>query len=534
MRVVSRGTTMKAGAAILAGLVLATTISAPAIAAPVIANPSFESSASALTGWTVTGTTSAASIGTDAPQSGARRANLWSASAYTTEIAQTVTNLAAAWYTLRVWVKSGSATPGQALDVTTVGLRNCGASAKSVTTPSTEQDNGWVQVAVSAYVSGGSCTIALKTSATVGGAWAQFDNVTMTNERILRTIRGADVSTLPKNQAFGAIYKDAAGATIAPLTLLASSGVNYARIKVWVNPADGYNNKAKVIALAQQAQAAGMKILVDFHYSDTWADPGAQKIPAAWSSYDLSALASAVTAHTDDVLNGLKSVGVTADMVQIGNEINPGMLITDGAASGAVSNWTNLGTLLKAGSNAARAVFPSTKIILHLTNLNNGVATLQSWYNSAVAQGVSFDVIGLSFYGYWHGSLASLQSGANTLLAAFPTKTLAVVETAYGFTLAQDDAEPQIFAAAQVIPGYPATPAGQASHLRAVQNIVAGLPANRGLGVFYWEPTWTAVAGSGWDPTNPGSGNGWENQAIFDYSDRLLPVGREFAADPGQ
>lgn len=85
-----------------------------------------------------------------------------------------------------------------------------------------------------------------------------------------------------------------------------------------------------------------------------------------------------------------------------------------------------------------------------------------------------------------------------------------------------------------MIPGYPATPAGQASHLRAVQNIVAGLPANRGPGVFYWEPTWTAVAGSGWDPTNPSSGNGWENQAIFDYSDKLLPAGREFAADPGQ
>ncbi|WP_198414058.1 glycoside hydrolase family 53 protein [Cryobacterium adonitolivorans] len=504
------------------------------MAAPVITNAGFESSASALTGWTVTGTTSAATVGTDAPQSGVRRANLWSAGAYMTEIAQTVPNLTADWYTLRVWVKSGSASPGQALDATTVGLRNCGATAKSVTAPSTEQDNGWVQVAVSAYVSGGSCTIALKTSAAVGGVWAQFDNVSMTAERIQRTIRGADVSTLPKNQAFGAVYKDASGVTSAPLTLLASSGVNYARIKVWVNPADGYNNKAKVIALAQQAQATGMKILIDFHYSDTWADPGAQKIPAAWSTYDLNTLASTVATHTNDVLTGLKAAGVSADMVQIGNEINPGMLITGGAASGATSNWTSLGTLLKAGSNAARSVFPNTKIILHLTNLNNGVSTLQSWYSNAVAQGVSFDVMGLSFYGYWHGSLSSLQSGANALLTAFPTKTLAVVETAYGFTLAQDDAEPQIFASGQVIPGYPATPAGQASHLRGVQNVIAGLPANRGLGVIYWEPTWTAVAGSGWDPTSPSSGNGWENQAIFDYGDKLLPVGLEFAADPGQ
>lgn len=534
MRRISMATGLKAAAAVIAGLVISTTIVSPASAAPVITNPGFESSSSSLTGWTVTGTTSAASVSTSTPHAGSRRGNLWASGGYTTEVSQTVSGFDTGWYTLRVWVKSGSATPGQALDASTIGMRNCGATAKSQTVPSTEQDNGWVQVAVSAYVSGGSCTIYVKTSATVGGAWLNFDDVTITKERILKTIRGADISTLPKNQAFGAVYKTSAGVTTAPLTLLQSSGVNYARIKVWVNPADGYNNKAKVIALAQQAKAAGMGILIDFHYSDTWADPGAQKIPAAWSTQNISGLASSVSAHTTDVLNGLKAAGVTVAMVQIGNEINPGMLITGGAASGASSNWTNLGTLLKAGSNAAKAVYPSTKVILHLTNLNNGVSTLQSWYSNAVAQGVNFDVIGLSFYGYWHGSLSSLQSGANTLLAAFPTKSLAVVETAYGFTTAQDDAEPQIFTSSLVIPGYPATPAGQASYLRAVQNVVAGLPGGRGLGVFYWEPTWTAVAGSGWDPTNPSSGNGWENQAIFDYSDKLLVAANEFKADLGQ
>lgn len=534
MRKLSRATALKATTALIAGVLISTSVVTPASAAPVITNAGFESSSSALTGWTVTGTTAAATVSTSSPHAGARRGNLWASSSYTTEVAQTVSGFDAGWYTLRVWAKSGSATPGQALDASTIGMRNCGATAKSQTVPSTEQDNGWVQVAVSAYVSGGSCTIYVKTSATVGGAWANFDDVTLTKERIQKTVRGADVSTLPKNQAYGALYKSAAGVTTAPLSLLQSSGVNYARIKVWVNPADGYNNKAKVIALALQAKAAGMSILIDFHYSDTWADPGAQKIPAAWSTYNISALASAVSAHTTDVLNGLKTAGVTVSMVQIGNEINPGMLITGGVASGATSNWTNLGNLLKAGSNAAKAVFPSTKIVLHLTNLNNGVAGLQSWYSSAVAQGVVFDVIGLSFYGYWHGSLSALQSGANTLLAAFPTKSLAVVETAYGFTTAQDDAEPQIFTSSLVIPGYPATAAGQASYLRGVQNVVAGLPAGRGLGVFYWEPTWTAVTGSGWDPTNPSSGNGWENQAIFDFTDKLLVVSNEFAADPGQ
>jgi len=519
-------------AAIAGGLLLATAVAVPAEAAPTITNPSFESSSSAFTGWTVTGTTTAATVASSGAQNGSRRANFWASGAYTTELRQTVSGFSTGWYTLRAWVKSGSATPGAALDVTRIGLESCGSTWRYQTVPSTEQDNNWLQVAVSAYVTAGSCVVTLRTSTTVGGAWAQFDNLTITQEQIKRPIRGMDISSLPKNEAYGASYKNAGGVATNAITVLKDSGVNYARIKVWLNPADGYNNKARVLALATRAKAAGMGLLIDFHYSDTWADPGAQKIPAAWSTYNISQLATAVSTHTTDVLTALKNQGTPADMVQIGNEINPGMLITGGAASGAVSNWSNLGTLLKAGANATRAVQPTAKIVLHLTNLNNGVSTLQTWYNNAVAQGVTFDVIGLSFYGYWHGSLTSLQSGANTLLTAFPTKQLAVVETAYGFTTAQDDAEANIFTTSLIVPGFPATAAGQASYVRAVQNVVAGLPNGRGLGVFYWEGVWTAVAGSGWDPTNPSSGNGWENQAIWDYADNLLQVRWEFQADP--
>lgn len=522
----------RAVAALAGGLLIAGAFALPAQAAPSITNAGFESSSSALTGWTVTGTTSAASVASSGAHGGSRRANLWASGAYTTELRQTVSGFSAGWYTLRVWARSGSATPGQALDVTKIGLECAGSTWRYQDVPSTEQDNGWLQVAASAYVPGSSCTVVLKTSTTVGGAWAHFDDVTIESGRITRPVRGMDVSSLPKNEANGAVYRDENGNAGDAVALLAGSGVNYARLKVWVNPADGYNNKARVLALAKRVKAAGMGLLVDFHYSDTWADPGAQKVPAAWSSYTLGQLAGAVAAHTTDVLTALKNQGTPADMVQVGNEINPGMLVTGGAASGSVSSWSNLGTLLRAGAEAVRAVQPNAKIVLRLTNLNNGVSGLQSWYANAAAQGVPFDVIGLSFYGYWHGSLSSLQSGAKTLLAAFPGKQLAVVETAYGFTTAQDDALTNIFGSGNVIPGFPATPAGQASYVRAVQNVVAGLPGGRGLGVFYWEGTWTAVPGSGWDPTNSWSGNGWENQAIFDYADKRLPVRWEFQPDP--
>ncbi|UZN04355.1 hypothetical protein [Cellulomonas sp. S1-8] len=147
-----------AAAAVGAALVGAA-LAVPAQAAPTVANPGFESSGSALPGWNVTGATSAVSVAGDA-RSGSRRANVWSSGAYTTELRQTVQGLSRGWWTLRVWARSGSATPGQALDVTRIGLEHCGAAWRYQTVPSTEQDNGWVQVAVSAYVTRSSCTIA--------------------------------------------------------------------------------------------------------------------------------------------------------------------------------------------------------------------------------------------------------------------------------------------------------------------------------------------------------------------------------------
>lgn len=336
--------------------------------APTLTNPGFETTWDGVPGWTVTGDASAVTVAGDA-HSGSRRANLWSAAPYTAELRQTVQGLHPGWWTLRVWVRSGSATPGQALDVSRVGLEQCGASWRYQDVPSTEQDDAWVQVAVSAYVTGSSCTVTLRTATTVGGAWAHFDDVTLTPGRVTRPVRAAE---------------------------------------------------------------------------------------------------------------------------------------------------------------------PDARIVLHLTDLGAGAQHLQRWLGQARAHGVPFDVIGLSFYPYWHGSLAMLQQGATTLLEAFPGTQLLVVETAYPFTTADDDGYPNVVGPSQVVPGFPATEAGQASWVRAVQNVVAGLPDGRGLGVVYWEGAWTAVPGGGWDPADPSSGNAWENQAVFDFHDRLLAVRWEFRADPGR
>ena len=161
--------------------------------------------------------------------------------------------------------------------------------------------------------------------------------------------------------------------------------------------------------------------------------------------------------------------------------------------------------------------------MLHLADGGTN-GTYRWWFDNVTTRNVPFDVIGASFYGYWHGTLADLQFNLDDVTAHYG-KDVIVAETAYPFTLPSEDAlENIIFDQSQLVPGYAATPDGQAAWLRDLLTIVRAVPDGRGLGTFWWEATWTAVAGNGWSPRDPQSGNGWENQALFDYRDRLLPA----------
>lgn len=336
-------------------------------------------------------------------------------------------------------------------------------------------------------------------------------------------IRGGDISSLPKVEEKGGRFRDASGATRDVLSILAESGMNTVRLKIWVDPADGYNNKARVLALSKRAKAAGMQLLINFHYSDTWADPGKQFKPKRWRGYGMSQLRSAVYDHTFDVLNALKAQGSPADMVQIGNEINDGMLWEEGRAS---KQWANLAVLLNAGADAAKAVSAQTKVILHLAD--GGKNDLYRWwFDAARTHQVRYDIIGLSYYPIWHGSIAGLRANMIDVAARYG-KPVLVIETGYPFTTADADGHANLAGASQLMAGYPATPTGQAELIRAVMNAVRAVPNGRGLGVVYWEPTWIAVEGAGWDPADPKSGNAYENQALFDFEAKPLPALREF------
>ncbi|MFI1725964.1 arabinogalactan endo-beta-1,4-galactanase [Streptomyces sp. NPDC020489] len=336
-------------------------------------------------------------------------------------------------------------------------------------------------------------------------------------------IRAMDISSLPKNEDHGAVYRTADGRREDPVRLLARAGVTHARLKVWVNPADGYNTKARVLPLARRLRRAGIGIWVDFHYSDTWADPAHQTKPAAWADLDVAGLTRAVYDHTADVLGALRRQGTPADLVQVGNEINGGMLWPEGKNWGGDSGgWGNLTALLKAGLSAARDTTPRVRTLLHIASGGDN-GTSRWWFDNVVSHGVDFDVIAQSYYPFWHGTPQTAAANLADLTARYG-KPVVIAETAYPFTLgSEDDVNDILNSPAQLTPGFPATPEGQAAWLRTVADLTAGVPDGQGLGYCYWEGAWTYRAGSGWDPQDPGSGNAWENLALFDFHDRALP-----------
>ncbi|KJK35759.1 arabinogalactan endo-1 4-beta-galactosidase [Streptomyces variegatus] len=494
-----------------AGLALTALPAGSAHAASTLTNGGFETGgagAATPSGWSEYGDTGA-SFTESGGHGGSHRLSHWSSSAYKVETYQYLSGLTNGNYKLTAWVRSGGGQKSAYL-----ALKNCGGAEQRTDLPVSA--GGWIRIVVPVNVTNNQCTISVNSDANAGN-WINVDDLTFTSGTSGTSIKGADISSLAKSEAKGGVYRTSSGTAGDALAVLKSNGMNYARLKVWVDPADDYNNKARVLATAKRVKAQGMKLLVDFHYSDVWADPGRQDKPAAWAGHSYAQLKTDVYDHTYDVLNALKAQGTTADMVQVGNEINGGMLWNEGSTA----NWTQLAGLLNSGYDAVKAVNSSTTMALHLAEGGDLEGT-RWWFDSARSNGVKFDAVGLSFYGYWHGTLADFQTTLDDTATRYG-KPVFVAETAYPFRLDSEDAHENIIDTGdELVPGYPASVAGQTRWMNDMASIVEAVPNGRGLGIFYWEATWTAVGGNGWDPTDAASGNGWENQALFGYDDRAL------------
>ncbi|MBS1559658.1 MAG: glycosyl hydrolase 53 family protein [Bacteroidetes bacterium] len=282
-------------------------------------------------------------------------------------------------------------------------------------------------------------------------------------------VKGADVSWVTEMEAAGVKFYNSQGVQQECLSILKDKGMNAMRLRAWVNPAAGWNNTKDVVAKALRAQALGMKIMIDFHYSDTWADPSHQTKPAAWSSLTFDQLKNTLSSYTTGVMDTLKRNGITPDWVQIGNETNDGMLWETGRASTSMANFA---ALIKSGYNAVKSVSPTSKIIVHLSNGYDN--TLFTWmFDGLKANGVSWDIIGLSLYpayapqgnSGWASVNTNCLTNMNALVARYNTPVM-VVEVGMPYN---DPTDAKLF----------------------LQDIIAktkSVANYNGLGVFYWEP----------------------------------------------
>lgn len=359
-------------------------------------------------------------------------------------------------------------------------------------------------------------------------------------------IKGVDVSSIISLENSGVTFKNEAGAKQDIFKTLADSGVNYVRVRVWNDPFDaagngyggGNNDLATAIEIGKRATANGMKLLVDFHYSDFWADPAKQQAPKAWANVSFEDKKIALYNYTKDSLEAMKAAGIDIGMVQVGNETNGGVA--------GEKDWTKISALFNEGSKAIRAVDSSILVALHFTNPETAgrYASLAKTLND---NGVDYDVFASSYYPFWHGTLSNLTAVLKDVANTYGKKVM-VAETSYAYTSEDGDGHGNTAPknSGQVL-SYPITVQGQANSVRDVIEAVVNV-GEAGIGVFYWEPAWLPVGpasqleqnkaiwekyGSGWassyaaeyDPHDAGAwygGSAVDNQALFDFTGKPL------------
>jgi len=342
---------------------------------------------------------------------------------------------------------------------------------------------------------------------------------------------GADLSFTPQELAAGARFSDE-GKPGTPVTIMRDVGANYVRMRLWVDPPAGYSDLATDLALARQVEAAGMKIYLDIMYSDFWADPTKQNIPAAWAGEDLAQLTATVKSYTEQVISAFAAQGTPVDMVSIGNEIRNGILWPIGeincAAGSDCGGWADFTQLLKAGVAGAEAANPpghQLAIMMHY-DLGADFTDSSAFYSTLESYGVPFDVIGLSYYPVLsEPSISSLKANVDGLATEF-RKPIVIAETQYPWTLANgnsplgDSTGDFAWETSQIEPGYPATPGGQLSFVTDELSILATAPDGLGAGLFYWAPDW--IPGVPWEP-GAGIGSPNVNMTLFNFDGAALP-----------
>ena len=349
---------------------------------------------------------------------------------------------------------------------------------------------------------------------------------------------GADLSMVAEVEANGGVYYNEDGNEQDVFEILAADGVNYARFRLWNDPKStagvayggGNNNLATDIALAKRAKAAGMKVLIDFHYSDCWVDPANNAKPKAWKDLSASEIPAAVKTYTKESLQAFKDAGITVDSVQIGNESNT-------AIAGVARADENYANVFAQGIAGAKEVFPQIKTIVHLTQTSSNYNTAKDALSKLAAASVDYDIVGLSYYAYNHGSQEAFFAAVNEIESTYH-KPVVIAETSYGFSgdWIEETDHLEYWPEEDELPGgYVTGEQGQATLMGHLIDGLSKVPNQHGVGIFYWGGDWLPVKGAivsskqgdfyqshGYDGEGTEYLNNWANQALFSYTGKVL------------
>ncbi len=316
-------------------------------------------------------------------------------------------------------------------------------------------------------------------------------------------IKGVDISYLPEIETYPITFYNLQNQPEDMLTTLKNAGVNTIRVRLWKNPSNAHSGFEEVKAFAQRIKAKNMKVWLTVHYSDTWADPAHQIIPQIWQNTPLNALKDSIYAYTRKIMTEIKP-----EIIQIGNEINSGFV----HPLGSISNLNNFKSLLLSGIQAVRNTEPSTKIMLHFAGLGNDA----DWFFEQIAT-LDYDYIGLSYYPLWHGKDLMALSNTLVMLKNKYQKEVLIAETSYPFTFLWNDWTNNVIGLDnQIIDTYSATPTGQKSYLLRIKEICK---TGQASGFCYWGGEWVAFKGN-----QSQVGSSWENQALYNFENKALPV----------
>ena len=335
--------------------------------------------------------------------------------------------------------------------------------------------------------------------------------------------RGVDLSYVNELEDCGAVYRFE-GKIAEPYRIFAAKGANLVRLRLWHNPDwTEYSTLADVTRSIRRARQHEMAVLLDFHYSDDWAHPGKQIIPAAWRTANTTEeLAQRLHDYTYETLMALNTLDLLPEYVQVGNEINTELLVTEELAEGVAINWKRNAVLLNAGISAVRRAAQETRatilVMLHIAQPEN----VERWVDAAAASGTQdFDIIGISYYSEWSKMPFQLMEREIRRLRHKYEKDVVIVETAYPWTVNGNDAANNLLGNDSLINGYPLTIDGQS---RQIIDLMKAVLKGGGLGLVYWEPAWISSRCN----TRWGQGSHWENAALFDYDGAELHRGADF------